>query len=162
MTIQQVIDKIICLPSRPRRKARRHLRYGEIWRHIQRMHRRSPTACHLPLPRRHPAAGEAGCNLLVVHEPSFYGHMDPLEWLKGQRNGRKEDGATRCVRIVLFRDHDRIHAHVPDGIFYGLFAELGWLSIPRPTAGRPHRPRTAAHPDADFAGHPGGENRRDV
>ena len=30
--------------------------------------------------------------------------------------------------IVLFRDHDRIHAHVPDGIFYGLFAELGWLS----------------------------------
>lgn len=69
---------------------------------------------------------EAGCNLIVVHEPSFYTHMDPFDWLEG--NEVFEEKKQLCLDngIVIFRDHDRIHSHRPDGIFYGMACELGW------------------------------------
>lgn len=72
-------------------------------------------------------AKAAGCNLIVVHEPSFYSHMDPLDWLEGNSVFEAKKKLLLENGMVVFRDHDRIHAHVPDGIFYGVLHELGWL-----------------------------------
>ena len=126
MTIQQVIDKIIAYhPDLGERLAATcdTVKYGDTSKECTGV----ATAIY-PSPDVIRAAGEAGCNLLVVHEPSFYGHMDPLDWLRGNETAEKKMALLDAYGIVLFRDHDRIHAHVPDGIFYGLFAELGWLS----------------------------------
>ena len=125
MTIQQVIDNIIAYhPDLGERLATTcdTVKYGDTSRECTGV----ATAIY-PSPDVIRAAGEAGCNLLVVHEPSFYSHMDPLDWLAGNETAEKKMALLDRYGMVVFRDHDRIHAHVPDGIFYGLFAELGWL-----------------------------------
>lgn len=69
---------------------------------------------------------ELGYNLIVVHEPSFYTHLDPTDWLEGDAVFEGKMDLIREHGIVIWRDHDHIHAHKPDGIFYGVAKELGW------------------------------------
>lgn len=125
MTIQQVIDKIIAYhPDLGERLSTTcdTVKYGDTSKECTGV----ATAIY-PSPDVIRAAHEAGCNLLLVHEPSFYGHMDPLDWLKDNQVAQEKIALLDEYGMVIFRDHDRIHAHTPDGIFYGLFAELGWL-----------------------------------
>ena len=80
-------------------------------------------------------AKAAGCNLIIGHEPLFYGdaeydpilEQDPVYLMKKQL--LEESG------IVVYRDHD--HMHGPGGpmakvhtetdyIYYGIMKELGW------------------------------------
>lgn len=67
-----------------------------------------------------------GANLIICHEPVFYLHYDPLDWLAG--NPVFEEKMQLCKEhgIAIWRDHDHIHTHKPDGIRYGLMQELGW------------------------------------
>ena len=88
-------------------------------------------------------AKAAGCNLLVVHEPSFYAHMDPLDWLEGNRVFEAKKEMLLENGMVVFRDHDRIHAHLPDGIFYGVLSELGWLPYLKTDMNTPISPSDA-------------------
>ena len=68
-----------------------------------------------------------GANLIVCHEPTFYTHMDDHGWLQG-KNRVFDEKLQLCEEngIVIWRDHDHIHAHRPDGIRYGVMKELGW------------------------------------
>ena len=85
-------------------------------------------------------AKAAGCNLIVVHEPSFYSHMDQLDWLEGNSVFEAKKKLLLENGMVVFRDHDRIHAHIPDGIFYGVLAELGWLPYLKTSLDKPGNP----------------------
>ena len=79
MTIQQVIDKIIAYhPPLGEREATTcdTVKFGDTSIPCTGI----ATAIY-PSPDIIRAAAKAGCNLLVVHEPSFYSHMDPLDWL---------------------------------------------------------------------------------
>jgi len=79
---------------------------------------------------------EIGANFIFVHEPTFYsGYDDECEWLKG--NDVYEEKLKLLVDngIVIYRDHDHIHAHKPDGIFYYLLKQLGWLEYVVPGEG---------------------------
>lgn len=67
-----------------------------------------------------------GANLIIVHEPVFYKHMDPTDWLEGDPVYTEKRALLDEHRIVVFRDHDHLHAHRPDGIRYGVMKELGW------------------------------------
>ena len=67
-----------------------------------------------------------GANLIVVHEPTFYTHMDKTEWLQGNPVYEAKRRLLDEHGIAVWRDHDHIHAHEPDGIFSGVAAELGW------------------------------------
>lgn len=71
-------------------------------------------------------AAEMGCNLIIVHEPTFYTHLDPVDWLEGNEVFERKMELIRKHNIVIWRDHDHIHSHKPDGIFYGVVSELGW------------------------------------
>ena len=71
---------------------------------------------------------ELGCNLLYVHEPSYYMTPDYPEWRGGFENKVYEEKRALLNEhgIVIYRDHDHTHAHDPDGIFTGVIHYLGW------------------------------------
>ena len=71
-------------------------------------------------------AAKLGANLLIVHEPTFYSHMDPTDWLEGDPVFEQKKELLEQTGIAVWRDHDHIHAHRPDGIMTGIAAELGW------------------------------------
>ncbi len=124
MTIQQVIDRIKAYhPSLGERESttRDTVKFGDTGVECTGI----ATAIY-PSPDIIRKAAEAGCNLLVVHEPSFYADMDPLEPLEGNKVFQAKTELLKQSGMVIFRDHDRIHAHLPDGIFSGVIEELGW------------------------------------
>ena len=73
-------------------------------------------------------ATECGCNLLYVHEPSYYSTPDYPDWRAGFENKVYEEKRALLEEtgIVIYRDHDHTHAHRPDGIFTGVIKYLGW------------------------------------
>lgn len=69
-----------------------------------------------------------GCNLLYVHEPSYYSTPDYPDWRAGFDNEVYEEKRKllKETGITIWRDHDHTHAHKPDGIFTGVIRYLGW------------------------------------
>lgn len=69
-----------------------------------------------------------GANLLIVHEPTFYTSMDGAGWFEDFPNSVYEEKQALLDKygIVIWRDHDHMHAHQPDGIFTGVLKYLGW------------------------------------
>ena len=70
-------------------------------------------------------AHAAGANLLVVHEPVFYDHFDRPEAKTHNAVAQKKAELCKKYGMVIIRDHDHMHAHRPDGIYYGVMTELG-------------------------------------
>ena len=71
---------------------------------------------------------ELGCNLLYVHEPSYYSTPDYPDWRAGFENKIYEEKKALLDQygIAVWRDHDHTHAHNPDGIITGVIKYLGW------------------------------------
>jgi len=79
-------------------------------------------------------AAAAGANLVITHEPTFYGHLDQLEPLE-----KENDAVTAAKRafirehkLVVLRMHDHWHRRKPDGIEAGMIRALGWERFQRP------------------------------
>ncbi len=83
-------------------------------------------------------AAAAGDNLIITHEPTFYGHLDQTEELA------KENDAVLAAKqafiaehhLVVWRFHDHWHMRKPDGIQAGMVRALGWEKFQN--AGNPH------------------------
>ncbi len=73
-------------------------------------------------------AADAGCNLLVVHEPIFYTSVDAAGWIGDFDNSVYEEKQELIQKtgMTVWRDHDHMHAHNPDSVFSGVIRELGW------------------------------------
>lgn len=71
---------------------------------------------------------EIGANLIVVHEPTFYTSLDETGWFEDFGNSVYEEKQKLLDDhgITIWRDHDHMHAHQPDGIFTGVIKYLGW------------------------------------
>lgn len=71
---------------------------------------------------------ELGANLLIVHEPTFYTSMDGAGWAESFSNSVYEEKQKLLDQygITIWRDHDHMHFHKPDGIFTGVLKYLGW------------------------------------
>ena len=124
MTIQEVIDRIIAFhPDLGERLATTCdvLKYGDPTQECTGI-----ASAIYASPKVIEKAHAAGCNLLLVHEPAFYSHMDEKDWLENNTVYNAKKKLLDDYKMVIFRDHDRIHSHKPDGIFYGLVTELGW------------------------------------
>lgn len=77
---------------------------------------------------------DLGCNLIITHEPIYYQSPDFPEWkgdFKNQVQAEKEQ-LLKEHHITVWRDHDHIHVHRPDGIFTGVIKYLGWEEYYRP------------------------------
>ena len=78
---------------------------------------------------------EIGANFIFVHEPTFYsGYDDTCGWLEGNPVYEEKLKLLRDNGIVVFRDHDHMHAHRPDGIFTYVMKQLGWTEYLVPDA----------------------------
>lgn len=81
---------------------------------------------------------EIGANFILVHEPTFYsGYDDDCAWLEGNEVYEEKRQLLLKHGIVIYRDHDHIHSHNPDGIFYYLLKQLGWLDYVVSEGNRP-------------------------
>ena len=73
-------------------------------------------------------AAELGANLIIAHEPTFYTSLDEPGWFEDFPNSVYEEKKKLLDEngISIWRDHDHMHAHQPDGIFTGVLKYLGW------------------------------------
>ncbi len=71
-------------------------------------------------------AAKTGHNLIITHEPTFYNHRDETDFLSKNPVYLQKRQFIEDNNLVIFRFHDHIHRHTPDGIYVGMHRELGW------------------------------------
>lgn len=71
-------------------------------------------------------AVEHHCNLIIVHEPTFYNHLDKTDFLEIDPVYEKKIAYINEHKLIIFRFHDHWHQTVPDGIYMGMIKKLGW------------------------------------
>jgi putative NIF3 family GTP cyclohydrolase 1 type 2 len=67
-----------------------------------------------------------GANFIIAHEPTFYNHLDETAWLENDEVYRYKAELLKQHHIAIWRNHDYIHRHVPDGVETGVITRLGW------------------------------------
>src|SRR4030095_12181051 len=70
-------------------------------------------------------AAASGRNLIIVHEPTFYNHLDETKDLNGEIYQVKRTFIEKN-NLVVWRFHDHWHSRKPDGVLTGMVAALGW------------------------------------
>ena len=70
-------------------------------------------------------AAASGKNLIIVHEPTFYNHLDETKDLNGDIY-RVKRAFIEKSNLVVWRFHDHWHDRRPDGILTGMVTALGW------------------------------------
>jgi putative NIF3 family GTP cyclohydrolase 1 type 2 len=72
------------------------------------------------------AAVDAGANLIVTHEPTFWSHPDTIStWVDDPVYRAKTDYIARN-KLAIFRFHDHWHQTKPEPMSAALRARLGW------------------------------------
>lgn len=71
-------------------------------------------------------AAAAGANLIITHEPTFYEHADPVDWLANDPVYAAKRQLIERHGMAIWRFHDYLHSLKPDPTFAGLFETLGW------------------------------------
>jgi len=74
------------------------------------------------------------CNLVIVHEPTFYNQLDDtVGFVKyGDRVYADKRKYIEDNNLVIWRFHDHIHMLKPDGITAGVVNRLGWKKFQDP------------------------------
>jgi putative NIF3 family GTP cyclohydrolase 1 type 2 len=65
-------------------------------------------------------------NFIIPHEPTYYGHQDKTDWLESDEVYRYKSELLKKHNIAIWRNHDHIHRHFPDGVKMGVVTQLGW------------------------------------
>ncbi len=71
---------------------------------------------------------ELGANFIITHEPTFYNHEDKSDWLENDEVYRYKADLLKRNNIAIWRNHDYIHSHVPDGVIKALVSKLSWTN----------------------------------
>jgi putative NIF3 family GTP cyclohydrolase 1 type 2 len=66
------------------------------------------------------------CNLVIVHEPLYYNHLDETDKLQNDPVFLEKRRFITDHKLVIWRFHDNIHIMKPDGIETGMVTKLGW------------------------------------
>lgn len=72
-------------------------------------------------------AREAGMNMVIVHEPTFYSDGDRIDLVKDDPLYHLKLDWANENHMVVWRIHDNWHAHKPDGIQLGWNDDLNWV-----------------------------------
>ena len=76
-------------------------------------------------------ASQAGCNLIITHEPTYYHGADDKSRLAPDAGIKAKDAFIKENGLVIWRFHDHIHRTEPDGIVKGMVESLGWSPYQR-------------------------------
>lgn len=71
-------------------------------------------------------AAKLGANFIIAHEPTFYNHADDTAWLESDEVYRYKRDLLKKHNMAVWRFHDYIHAHKPDGVMMGVLTRMGW------------------------------------
>lgn len=66
------------------------------------------------------------CNLIIVHEPLYYNHLDETKMFLNDPVFLEKRKFITDHKLVIWRFHDYIHSMKPDGIEMGMIDKLGW------------------------------------
>lgn len=69
---------------------------------------------------------ELNANFIIVHEPTFYNHLDETEWLENDPVYKFKADLLEKHGIAIWRNHDYVHSLTVDGVQAGVVNELGW------------------------------------
>lgn len=69
---------------------------------------------------------DLGANLIITHEPTFYTGQDTVDWLENDPVYLEKRRLIESHNIAIWRYHDYMHLAQPDGIYAGLWKEIGW------------------------------------
>lgn len=69
------------------------------------------------------------CNLIIVHEPLYYNHLDETAKLQNDPVYLEKRKYISDHKLVIWRFHDYIHTMRPDGIETGMVTKLGWKNF---------------------------------
>jgi len=69
---------------------------------------------------------DLGANFIIVHEPTFYNHLDATDWLKNDSVYQYKIDLLNKHNIAIWRNHDTIHQLKPDGVTKGVLEQLEW------------------------------------
>lgn len=73
-------------------------------------------------------AVRTGANFIITHEPTFYNHLDQTDWLENDDVYKYKVALLKKHNIAVWRNHDYIHTHVPDGVDTNVVKRLGWTN----------------------------------
>lgn len=68
-------------------------------------------------------------NFIIAHEPTYYNHADETSWLENNEVYLYKTELLKQHQIAIWRNHDYIHRHIPDGVLSAVVARLGWTSF---------------------------------
>lgn len=73
-------------------------------------------------------AAATGANLIITHEPTYYNHLDRIDWLQNDAVYLAKRQFLADNRLAVWRFHDHWHRYRPDGILTGVVQQLEWES----------------------------------
>ncbi|HLZ15748.1 MAG TPA: Nif3-like dinuclear metal center hexameric protein, partial [Cyclobacteriaceae bacterium] len=82
-------------------------------------------------------AVEKNSNLIIVHEPLYYNHLDKTEKFQKDSVFLMKKKFINDHNLVIWRFHDYIHRIQPDGVISGMVEKLGWEK--NKVAGNPYK-----------------------
>lgn len=77
-------------------------------------------------------AAKRKANFIIAHEPTFYNHLDDMNWSGQNDIVRRKQELLKRHNITVWRFHDYWHTHRPDGVGYGVLKKTGWLQYYKP------------------------------
>jgi putative NIF3 family GTP cyclohydrolase 1 type 2 len=66
------------------------------------------------------------CNLIIVHEPLYYNHLDDKKRFQNDQVFLQKQKYITDHKLVIWRFHDYSHSIKPDAIETGMISKLGW------------------------------------
>jgi len=128
LTIQQIIDGILNeIPHSVREHTVDTVKCGDPTQPVTGI-ATTFLASHSVLER----TAQLGANLLITHEPTFYNHLDNVDWLVEDPVYRAKIEFIDHHNLVIWRFHDNWHIHKPDGLLQGITEKLNWESYVDP------------------------------
>lgn len=77
-------------------------------------------------------AVDLGANFVITHEPTFYNHLDEVDWLADDPIYHAKLKFIQENHLVVWRFHDNLHHNRPDPTVAGISEALGWAEYVDP------------------------------
>lgn len=127
-TVQDVIDTIIAdVPGAPFPDTIDTLKTGNARQEV-----RAVAVTFMATYEVIEQAIQLGADLIITHEPTFFGHADETAWLEQDSVYQAKRSLIDKHNIAIWRFHDYLHSLQPDPTISGLLKTLDWTAYALP------------------------------